>query len=263
MACRRLKIVPPAVNGSRAPVPVVMVHGLGEHSEASVYRWLASRFAEKGLALWRFDLSGHGESEGRIVSIERWDDFRADLNQVLDAVGGTPYILGFSLGALVTLDHALAHPERHRGAIAMAPPLGDPSVPRLLLYGAQLLDRFAPHFPVRSPYVPRFSRWETAELAQYRTDPLIRCAISGRLATEMMRRARQVRQQPRWDKPLLLLQGERDQICNPRPNYEFASRASVELKRYPDARHHLLLEPCRERIVEDVSDWIRSRETLR
>lgn len=235
---------------------MVLVHGLGEHCRASVYDWLAPRLTACGAEVWRFDLRGHGRSGGRKLSLESWDDYHTDLNHVLDEVGRPAVIFGFSMGGLVALDHLLRWPERHVATIAMAPPLGDPSVPRLLLHLARGLNKVAPHWIVRSPWLPRFSRFPSEQLDSYRGDPLIECAITSRLAMELIRRSRQVRRAGELPKPVLLLQGERDQICPPAAAQAFASRTGAAQFRYANARHHLLLEECRERVADDAAGWM-------
>lgn len=236
----------------------MLVHGLGEHCEASVYDWLVRRFETAGLAAWRFDLRGHGKSSGRLLSIDTWADYLHDLDSVLGRVGERAVVMGFSMGGLLVLDHLRRNPEMHRATIAMAPPLGDPSVPRLLLHFARGMNRVAPHFIVRSPWLPKFSRFESEELRAYRGDPMIRCAVSPRLTTAMIDASREVRRHEQWPKPLLLLQGENDQICPARGTIEFARRVGADLMTFENARHHLLLEECREGLTEGVVDWVRA-----
>jgi alpha-beta hydrolase superfamily lysophospholipase len=178
---------------------------------------------------------------------------------VLDQAGAPAVVFGFSMGGLIALDHQRAYPERHRATIAMAPPLGDPSVPRLLLHLARGLNRVAPHWIVRSPWLPRFSRFPSPELDSYRSDRLIECAITSRLAMALVDRSRQVRRLEHLKRPVLLIQGERDQICPPGATAEFAGRLGADLTTYPHARHHLLLESCRETVAADVCNWIASR----
>jgi alpha-beta hydrolase superfamily lysophospholipase len=235
---------------------VVLVHGLGEHCRASVYEWLTPRLAAAGCAVWRFDLRGHGLSGGRRLSVESWDEFHVDLNHVLDEVGRPAVVFGFSLGGLVALDHQRLYAGRQEATIAMAPPLGDPSVPRMLLHLARGLNRVAPHWVVRSPWLPKFSRYATAELAAYRADRMIECAVTSRLAMALLERSRAVRRVERMAKPVLLIQGERDQICPAQAAREFAEKVGAEYREYAGARHHLLLEECREGVAGDVGRWV-------
>lgn len=251
MRREKLHVVRPENTGR----PVVLVHGLGEHCRAGVYEWLSARLAERGVALWRFDLRGHGRSGGRKLSLDSWDDFHTDLNHVLDEVGKPAVVFGFSMGGLLALDHQLAFPDRHRATLAMAPPLGEPSIPRLLFHLAWGLNKVAPHFVVRSPWLPKFSRFPSPELDSYRKDRLIQCAVTSRLATELLESSRRVRRVDSLPKPVLLLHGERDQVCPPLATEQFARRTGATLRSYPNARHHLLLESCRDTLASDVADW--------
>jgi alpha-beta hydrolase superfamily lysophospholipase len=238
---------------------VVLVHGLGEHCRASVYEWLVPRFAAAGLAVWRFDLRGHGRSPGRPLTLDRWEDFLADLDSVLERIGQPALVFGFSLGGLIALDHQRLNPAKHLATLAMAPPLGEPAVPRVLLHFARGVNHIAPHWIVRTPWLPRFSRFPSPELDSYRTDPLIRCAITSRLAVNLLERSRQLRRWEAWVRPVLLLQGERDQICPAQANLDFAKRTQFEVRLYSGARHHLLLEECRDHVARDAAAWALSQ----
>jgi alpha-beta hydrolase superfamily lysophospholipase len=75
----------------------------------------------------------------------------------------------------------------------------------------------------------------------------------------MVRRSRQVRRIEALPRPVLLLQGERDQICPAPAATAFAQRTGADQFKYANARHHLLLEECRERVAEDAAGWIAKR----
>jgi pimeloyl-ACP methyl ester carboxylesterase len=96
-------------------VPLVMVHGFTGHREdfANVCDALA---VSRRVVIP--DLRGHGETSWRGPY-----DFAAlvdDLHALLDALGvGRCHLLGHSMGGMVTLRFALAHPERIASSIFM------------------------------------------------------------------------------------------------------------------------------------------------
>ena len=62
--------------------------------------------------------------------------------------------------------------------------------------------------------------------------------------------------------PLLVLQGEKDEIVELRCSHAVAERASSRdktLTLFPDAMHHLLLEPEKDEILKLIGDWILDR----
>ncbi len=100
--------------------PLVLLHGIGSRGQSwwPVTDALAERFH-----LFQLDLRGHGAS-GKPEGGYRIESFVADLDAVLDALElETPRIMGHSLGALVTLLWASAHPERASALVLEDPPL--------------------------------------------------------------------------------------------------------------------------------------------
>ena len=64
--------------------------------------------------------------------------------------------------------------------------------------------------------------------------------------------------------PFMILHGEKDKICNPEGSRLLMEKAPVadkELKIFPDAYHHLYLEPLevREEALSDSIRWISHR----
>src|SRR3954468_23363583 len=81
---------------------------------------LAAFCAEQGLAMLRFDYSGHGASSGDFLdgTIGAW---AADALASIDALTSGPLILvGSSMGGWIALLAALARPERMAGLIGIA-----------------------------------------------------------------------------------------------------------------------------------------------
>jgi 3-oxoadipate enol-lactonase len=96
----------------------------------------------------RYDLRGHGQTE---MPLERYTHAQ-DLHDLLEYLGVTSACLvGHSLGASVAVEYALAHPERVRGLVCVAPYIPDQS---LSAPHRQRLDRYAAvarqHGPARA-----------------------------------------------------------------------------------------------------------------
>lgn len=96
---------------------IIFCHGLGSHKYRPLARFVASYFSRLGFTVVRFDLSGHGDSDGglksRLVRV-----FISDLKTIVtwvrreDRYSGRPIIVvGHSIGALTALLYA---PSDHR-----------------------------------------------------------------------------------------------------------------------------------------------------
>ncbi len=88
---------------SDADQAVVLVHGGGvTRDEGGFFTRLAAGLAESGVASLRFDLRGHGESEGRMEELTLaavLNDIRVALAQLRDATGAAAVsLLGASFG---------------------------------------------------------------------------------------------------------------------------------------------------------------------
>ena len=112
-----------AASFGRGP-EIVLVHGLGSTSE----HWLGTaRVLSRDHRVTLVDLPGHGESEmPQPFSLDR---ARLSLDQALVAHGSEPVVLvGHSLGGLVCVAEAMAHPERIRALVLVETALR-PQVP--------------------------------------------------------------------------------------------------------------------------------------
>ncbi|HEX7098610.1 MAG TPA: alpha/beta hydrolase [Acidimicrobiia bacterium] len=95
----------PRARGQGSSV-VVFVHGAG--MDHTVWRYQARWLASRGVGVWAPDLPGHGRSEGHpLQSVEEWAKWLA--TQIDDLA--SPTVVGHSMGALVALEAAVAHPD--------------------------------------------------------------------------------------------------------------------------------------------------------
>ncbi|TMA23928.1 MAG: lysophospholipase [Deltaproteobacteria bacterium] len=97
---------------------VAIVHGLGEHSGR--YAALAGMLARARFTCVSLDLPGHGEAPGPRGDIPSWPQLRDHIVPAMftasrglpDQPSDLPHVLlGHSMGAVIALDHALAHPR--------------------------------------------------------------------------------------------------------------------------------------------------------
>lgn len=103
---------------------VIAVHGLGDHSGGM--HTMTQRLAEQGYAVYAFDLRGHGRSPGKRGFIRRWEEYTGDLHAFRQMVeqeqpNAPLYIIGHSLGGVISIDYALSQPDGLAGLVALAP----------------------------------------------------------------------------------------------------------------------------------------------
>ncbi len=244
---------------------LVNLHGLGDHS--GLYPMLPEYFIPRGVAVYAFDLRGHGRSEGQRAYLDDWRDYRDDLGSFIGMVprtgGRRPFLLGHSLGGLVALDFALHLGDRIAGVIAAAPALGEVGVPRVLMAAGWVLSRIWPRFSMRTGMdLSALSREPEARRTVVE-DPLFHRVGTARLSTEVVAAIERVqRLAPTLAVPVLLLQGGADRMVSPAGTRAFFSRLTVadrQLIEYPDAYHALLADLDAPEVLKDLGRWIDAR----
>ncbi len=96
-------------------IPVVFIHGVGlDHT-----MWDAVCSFMPGVRAERYDMIGHGAAAAPLGPY-RLADFVAQLDSLADAEGLQQFdLVGFSMGALVAIGYAAAHPARVRRMVLL------------------------------------------------------------------------------------------------------------------------------------------------
>ena len=245
---------------------LINVHGLGDHS--GLYPTLVEHFTARGIAVYAPDVRGNGRSPGQRAYVERWDEYREDLERFVAVVRqedpGPPIILlGNSLGGLIVLDYALHRPDGIRGVIAASPPLGRLGVPVPLLALGRVLSRVWPRFSVRTGMDLSGLARDPVVAETVLSDPLFHRVGTARLSTEVVAAIARVQAAaPRFPLPLLVLHGSADRMVPPDGSRAFVARVGHpdrELREYAGAYHVLFADLDRERVLTDAEQWIAAR----
>jgi alpha-beta hydrolase superfamily lysophospholipase len=244
---------------------LLLQHGYGEYAGRYVDRYhrLIPHLVERGFDVHAFDTQGHGGSPGErgLVDVERTVAAHLAARRRL---GDRPlFLLGHSLGGLVTAASVAREPTGVAGVVLSAPALlirTNPVLRRL----APMLARFAPSLGVQPPLDPSgISRLED-EVAAYRTDPAL---YRGKLPALTGATALAVSEDgwgryPRWDAPTLVVHGDADGFTDPEGSRRFVGAirsADKELIAVPEGRHELLNDAGRDRVLAAVLDWLSAR----
>ena len=242
------------------------VHGLGDHS--GLYLDLVDFCIARGIAIHALDMRGNGRSPGQRGYVEHWSEYREDLHRFVSLIRGEEpdlplFLLGNSLGGLVALEYALRHPEGIRGVIAAAPPLGRLGVPAPLLALGRVLSRMWPRFSLRTGMDLSGLARDPMVAAALLDDPLFHRMGTARLSTEVVAAIARVQAEAeRFPLPLLLLHGSADRMVPPDGSRAFMARVrhpDRELREYPEAYHVLFADLDRDRVLNDLEQWIAAR----
>lgn len=246
---------------------LVFSHGHAEH--AGRYSLLVTTMVQAGFVVATLDHRGHGRSSGTRALAMRFDDFVDDLGLVVAqaraAFPRLPLVLfGHSMGGLIAIRHAEAHPESIDFLITSGPALIiDEGTPPIARRAGEVLARLLPTAPVPRSEGDVLSTDETIGLgfaADHRTH---HGTTRMRTAVEMIHAGEDAR--TRFDRitmPLLAMHGADDELTSPHGTellYKGAATPDRTIVLWPGMRHEILNEPGRGEVMQFIMDWITPR----
>jgi acylglycerol lipase len=249
----------------RAKALLVLVHGYAEH--IGRYEHVANFFRGRGFAFYAFDQAGHGKSDGRRGYINAFTDYLTDLKGFIALAqarepGLPTFLLGHSMGGLESLTYGEQQPAELRGIIVSSPGLRlAMPVPAWKLVLGKALSRLAPSLAIANGIPSQFLTHDPAISGAYaQRDPLVFKTATARFADEFFRaETRTLAEAPRFIMPCLLMHGGDDRIASPEGTRQFlatAGSADKSLKIYDGFYHEIFNEIGKERVFEDVAQWL-------
>jgi alpha-beta hydrolase superfamily lysophospholipase len=244
---------------------LVVCHGFNAHS--GHYSRAADVFAQRGLAVTALDLRGRGQSDGERFYVESIDDYVVDLSHAVDLARSLHpdlpvYLLGHSAGGVTAVTYALDHQDRIAGLISesFAFRVFAPDVALALLKGAS---HIVPHVHAVRLKMTDFSR-DPAWVAHLEADPLVHDEVQPIQTMAALARAdeRLAQEFGRITLPVLVLHGTADKATRPEGSQAFfdaAGSSDKTLKLYDGFFHDLLNDVDRDRVMNDVGNWIVRR----
>ena len=241
---------------------VIIVHGHGDHSAGM--QNLFTRLVKSGYVVYTFDLRGHGKSTGKRGFIQSWDEFREDLHVfrnlvALDQPERPLYIVGHSLGGLITLEYALDHSEGISGIIAISPAISYEVTP-LEQLGMALMGKVKPDYRINKSRNIFLLKKNSAKHAKYYSDRLRHNIVTPGLGSGLVQAISSLENQAQSIKlPLLLQYGLDDKITPPTKLNQFFHRVASKDKKlyeYPFAQHRPFDEEGKEKFLGDLVGWL-------
>ncbi len=220
-----------------------------------------------GVAVYSFDLRGHGKSEGRLQFIETYDDYQEDLGRFVKFVqakepGRPLFVFGFSLGGNIVASYALDNQKGISGVIMAALPVNAKASGFAIVLG-RIMGVLAPNAGTFKVASKDFSS-DPAIVTELDNDPLIcKKGVPARTAVYILRSGDRLRAEAgRFDVSLLVMQGTADRIVDMEGGklfYEQSHSSDKTLKLYDGFYHELLHEPGKQTLLNDLSDWLAKR----
>ncbi|MFG0333414.1 MAG: alpha/beta hydrolase [Maioricimonas sp. JB049] len=248
---------------------LVIIHGAGEHSGR--YQHFAERVVAAGWRVLALDLRGHGQSGGVPTHIEQFEHYLRDLDAIwshFNLVPDSTAVFGHSMGGLVSVRYAETRPHNVSALVLSAPLLGlAVKVPRLKETLGRLCALVAPRTRFATDIQPDQLTRNPEALQRRDEDPFSIRTVTAAwyfqivdAMYEAWNEADQIR------RPLLLLQGQADEIVDPDAAIAWWLRlASPDrtLRLFPEHLHELINELDWEQTTVRILEWLEARMPVR
>ncbi|MEH6551480.1 MAG: lysophospholipase [Pseudomonadales bacterium] len=248
---------------------IMLIHGLAEHS--SRYQHFADYFTQLGYAVCAIDLPGHGKSAGTPGYIDKFADFTRTVTRFLDLIktqhADLPiYLVGHSMGGLISTTILLDHQAEISGCILSGPAISSPiQPPAFQLYIIKLLSMLVPKLGVLALDSAGVSR-DPKVVEKYINDPLNYTGkLSARIVSELFKGMANIRTRANEiTTPILILHGGEDSMAAPEGSQLLFDRCQSNNKNlhiYPDLYHEIFNEPEQEAIFGEIANWLQAVAT--
>ncbi|MCK4356005.1 lysophospholipase [Candidatus Bipolaricaulota bacterium] len=246
---------------------LLIVHGLAEHSGR--YMNVVDHFIPLGYAVYGIDHLGHGKSDGTRVYVKRFNDFIDVLSVYVDMVlkwqpGKSLFLVGHSMGALISALFLLDHQAELAGAILSGPSVKVPNnASPITISMVKLLSTLLPRAGLFQLEAEGVSR-DPAVVQAYVSDPLVHTRkITAWLTYEILKAMQRITAEAsKITLPVLIVQGSADRLVDPdgaRILYGAVSSVDKTIKIYDGLYHEVFNEPEHDQVLGDVEAWLEAR----
>jgi acylglycerol lipase len=243
---------------------LLIVHGLGEH--CGRYMNVVNHFVPLGYAVYGLDHIGHGKSEGMREVVERFTDYTDTLTVFYEMVksrqrGKPMFLLGHSMGGLITSCYLLDHQADFRGAVISAPLIkAGGNISQATIIMGKILSALAPKMGLLPVDAKSISR-DPEVVKAYVNDPRVfHGKTPARLAAELLKAMLRVKAEAgKITLPFIVLQGSEDKLVDPggaQTLYDKAGSKDKTIRIYEGLYHEVFNEPERARVLKDVETWL-------
>ncbi len=246
---------------------LLIVHGYAEHS--SRYQHLAAFLNLHGIAVYSFDLRGHGQSEGKQAYVDRFELYLKDLTAVLDRVrlGAAKkpvFLFGHSMGGAIVTMYVITRQPKIDGVILSGPALKvSEDISPLLQSVSSIISAVAPKLKTIKLDATAVSR-DPEVVKKYLADPLVYTGPTyARTGAELLAAAKFIG--PRMEQfrlPVLIMHGTADRLTDPEGSKQLYGRAATpdkELKLWEGLYHELVNEPEKKEVMDTILAWMEQR----
>ncbi|MBV7363431.1 lysophospholipase [Actinomycetaceae bacterium TAE3-ERU4] len=258
------------VDPTENPCAVALIaHGYAEH--LGRYQRLTEALNRAGITVYRYDHHGHGKSAGPRANVDVNDLVRQHYRarkQIEQLHPNLPlFLIGHSMGGLITAASALGRPNAIAGVVLSAPALGaNTSLKGPLADAVYELGRLLPKIPA-GKLNPNALSNDPGIVEEYLNDPLnYNGSVPLLTGASIVALGQRILEHcPKWTPDTLILQGQNDTIVSLEATRRFAQDAgttadvppTIDYVEVPDAQHEVLNETEGPILMSLISQWIK------
>lgn len=246
---------------------LLLQHGYGEYAQryAQQYSQLIRHLQAQGISVYAIDLHGHGYSSskrGQVDVAQAVQDHRA-ARRILAAQPLPIFLMGHSLGGLVTASSVVQQPEGIQGVILSSAALDmNISAPVRLL--SQPLAKVFPSVPVQPPLKAKYLSRIDAQVNNATDDPLM---YHGSVPLQFGASLAKVSyanwpHYKNWTTPVLLMHGTKDKLVPYRSSTRFLDTIAASDKTLYTVKggyHELLNDIGHDKTLAQLLSWLAER----
>ncbi|MBF0253343.1 MAG: alpha/beta hydrolase [Candidatus Omnitrophica bacterium] len=255
---------------SPSKISVILIHGMGAHSE----RWafMGNFFAGNGMTSYALALKGFGETDGVKGHIDSFETYYKDIltlrNIIInDNPGSKVVLLGESMGGLISFVCVCQNPELFDALICLVPAFKS----RMKLSFFEYLKLFVfllvkPHGQIKMSFSGKMCTRDIKYEKAMEKDPREHRYASAKLLWEILK-IQIATDKKKYDinKPVLFMSAGADKLVDSALTEKVFNDLSSENKKlimYPDMYHALSIELGKEKVFEDILNWIKTSYSL-
>lgn len=247
---------------------LLLVHGLGAHSA----RWdfLAGFFAEREYSSYAIELRGFGRTKerprGHIDSFRIYERDILGLGEIIgrEHPGRKVFLLGESMGALIAFNLACLHPETFAGQILISPAFKNGIKFPLSVYLTLVTNILVrPRKTIAIPFTSDMCTRDASYCQVMDANPdELRLASLKLLMNIMSEQKKAKRLAKGLTVPTLFQVAGQDRLVDgpaERKMFDALKLQDKTLLDYPEMFHALSIELGRERVFQDILEWLEKK----
>lgn len=246
---------------------IIIVHGLAEYLNR--YDYVAEKFNDANLTVFRYDNRGHGLSGGERADLNDFNDFIKDADSIVEFVKkenpNIPvYMLGHSMGGFIAASYGINYKNKINGQILSAAAAAIPDqVKGIQGHAVKLINKILPTVKIKNNLGNVVSR-DKEVVNNYKTDQNVLKKVTARFYYQFLLVGIPwlIGNLDKYEYPCLILHGGNDKIVNVNSSknlFKKISSKEKKIKIYEGLYHEILNEKEKDIVIKDIISWIYSQ----